>query len=619
MRRTFRRWLTLFMAIAFMIAVGIAYIAQSNLAATSADELIGQRVVDVRLRIDDYIVNSARANSNVDSRALAAAHSVSLILENDSSLLTDQTRIEEVATDLGVDEIVITDENGIIVASQPTSSIGFDMNTSEQSSAFMGATKYADFKLVQPFQAQGRDANVQVKYAGVARIDQPGIVQVGLYDINIRQMMSVVDFSNVAEGLTLGENGQVFIADGDTIVSASSPVYEGMTLTELGIDANAHFADSSGYVIDLDGEESRLQSSAYKGYTIVASLPTTEIYISRNHTLLIMVAFIALLFCVTFVLVSQLVQRLVINGIFSVNGSLSRITHGNLDEQIEVRSSPEFATLSDGINSTVESLKDHIAAEASRIDADLALAHAIQLGNLQTVFPAFPGHDEFDLFAHMTPAREVGGDFYDMFMPDDDHLICVMADVSGKGIPAAMFMMEAKSYINSLALGCASLSEVFERANDKLCANNDAGLFVTAFIIELDIRDGHFSFVNAGHNPPIICHTDGSCEYLPCKPGFVLGGLEGIHYRSGQGMLEKGERFVAYTDGVTEALNEEEELYGEQRLIDFLDHKNDVDVQALVEALECDLLAYRGIADQADDITILVLEYHGREQAEVQS
>lgn len=421
----------------------------------------------------------------------------------------------------------------------------------------------------------------------------------------------VEDVTSIAAEMKLGDKGQVFVAQDGTIVSASENRFIGETPDELGIATVDSAQSPSSMVYDIAGTEYRTQSELYRGYAITVALPTSEIYIVRNRSLIRMTLLSALLFCVVSILIGVLVQKLVIDGILDVNKTLSKITDGDLDEAVDVRSSPEFEALSDGINTTVDALKDHIAKEASRIDADLALAKAIQLGNLQTVFPAFPDHDEFDLYAHMAPAREVGGDFYDMFMRDETHLSCVIADVSGKGLPAAMFMMEAKSYINSLALGCASLCQVFDQANEKLCANNDTGLFVTAFMIDLDLSDGSVEFVNAGHNPPLICHVDGSCEYLDCEPGFVLGGMEGVSYRFGCVSLKPGERFVAYTDGVTEALDENGKLYGEERLLEFLDGKAGLDAESLVNTLFEELARYRGKAEQADDITVLALDYEG--------
>lgn len=615
MKKTFRRWLMLFMAAAFVISVAISFVAQTNMAANNANELINRRIVDIRLRIDDYVNRSARTRTILDNNALVTARAVARCVQGDQSLLTDQQRLQQLADSLNVDEACVTDSNGIIIASVPVSNIGFDMKSSAQSSAFMGAINYPDFKYVQSFQDKGLGDGTKVKYAGVARLDEPGIVQVGLYDSRVQNTLGIVNLNTVVEGLAVGDEGQAFVSDGETILSATNPDYEDKSLSEFGLDTTSLLKTSSSSIFDINGKQYRVQAESYKNYIIVAMLPTSEIYLSRNASLMGLTAFIALLFGIVFLLVDALVQRLVINGIFSVNRSLTKIEEGDLDEKVEVRNSPEFETLSDGINSTVGSLKQHIAAEASRIDADLALAKAIQLGSLQTVFPAFPGHDEFDLYAHMTPAREVGGDFYDMFMPDEEHLICVMADVSGKGIPAAMFMMEAKSYINSLVLATSSLPKVFEQANDKLCKENDAGLFVTAFIINLDLDSGDFEFVNAGHNPPVICHIDGQCEYLSCKPGFVLGGIEGISYASGNGHLDPEECFIAYTDGVTEALDEDDEFYGEERLLNLLAKQTDIDVKETVDMLEKDLADFRGQAEQADDITILALKYRKAHEA----
>jgi sigma-B regulation protein RsbU (phosphoserine phosphatase) len=191
-------------------------------------------------------------------------------------------------------------------------------------------------------------------------------------------------------------------------------------------------------------------------------------------------------------------------------------------------------------------------------------------------FPAFPEREEFDIYATMQPAKEVGGDFYDFFLIDSDHLALVIADVSGKGVPAALFMVIAKTLIKNQTLAGMEPADVFTAVNTQLCENNDAGMFVTGWMGILEISTGRFTYANAGHNPPLIRKKDGEYEYLKARAGLVLAGMEGIRYRQYEIMLEPGDGLYLYTDGVTEATNEENTLYGEDRLRDILNrHKDD--------------------------------------------
>lgn len=249
-----------------------------------------------------------------------------------------------------------------------------------------------------------------------------------------------------------------------------------------------------------------------------------------------------------------------------------------------------------------------VTAEKERIGAELDVATHIQASMLPCIFPAFPERSEFDIYASMQPAKEVGGDFYDFFLIDDDHLAVVIADVSGKGVPAALFMVIAKTLIKDHTQAGTDPSQVFTKVNQQLCESNDEGMFVTAWMGVLEISTGHMVFVNAGHNPPLIRQGNGKWEYLKQRPGFVLAGMEDIRYKSGELQLNPGDALYLYTDGVTEATNTDEMLYGEARLKVILDTADyDTSEQQLASIKE-DVEMFVGDAPQFDDITMLVLK-----------
>lgn len=249
-----------------------------------------------------------------------------------------------------------------------------------------------------------------------------------------------------------------------------------------------------------------------------------------------------------------------------------------------------------------------ITAEKERINAELNLASDIQAHMLPCIFPPFPDHDEFDIFALMDPAKEVGGDFYDFFMVDNTHLAVIVADVSGKGVPAALFMVITKTLIKNYAQSKLSPSEVFTTVNRILCDGNDAGLFVTAWLGIFDCESGRLVYVNAGHNPPLLKTGNGEFEYLKSRPGFVLAGLESIKYTQNEITVKPGDRLFLYTDGVTEATDSGGGLYGEERLRSFMNaHKSD-GVESLLQGLRRDIDVFVGDAPQFDDITMLILD-----------
>lgn len=300
-------------------------------------------------------------------------------------------------------------------------------------------------------------------------------------------------------------------------------------------------------------------------------------------------------------------------------GEVKKIGEGDLEGNICIETGDEVETLANSFNKMTKELREYIAnlteitAEKERIGAELNVATKIQASMLPCIFPAFPDINEIDIYATMTPAKEVGGDFYDFFLVDEKHLAVIMADVSGKGVPAALFMVIAKTLIkNHTQLG-KSPAEVFTAVNAQLCENNEAAMFVTAFMGVLDFSNGKFVYVNAGHNAPLIKKQDGKFEWLKARPGFVLAGMEGIKYKQAELTLQKGDVFFTYTDGVTEALNPDKNLYSDERLFDTLNKSIDknLNVEELLNYIKKDIDFFAEGEEQADDITILGLEYKG--------
>ena len=250
------------------------------------------------------------------------------------------------------------------------------------------------------------------------------------------------------------------------------------------------------------------------------------------------------------------------------------------------------------------------SSRAMKTQAELNVARNIQRDMLPCIFPAFPERNEFDIYATMEPAKEVGGDFYDFFLVDDRHLAIVISDVSGKGVPAALFMVIAKTLIKNQTQPGIPLGEVFTRVNDQLCENNGESMFVTSFMGVLDLDTRELTFVNAGHNPPLLRQGDEGFTFLKTKPGFVLAGLEGMVYHEESIQLHAGDRIFLYTDGVTEAINSSTELYGDDRLVEALNKSPSLSPEQMLAAVKTSMDAFTAGAEQFDDITMLGLEVH---------
>lgn len=256
-----------------------------------------------------------------------------------------------------------------------------------------------------------------------------------------------------------------------------------------------------------------------------------------------------------------------------------------------------------------------ITAERERIGAELDLANNIQTSMLPCIFPAFPDREEFDVYATMTPAKEVGGDFYDYFLIDDDHLALVIADVSGKGVPAALFMMISKTLIKSTAQSGLSPKEVLEKVNNQLCENNEAQMFVTVWLGIVELSTGKMKCANAGHEYPAIYRNGTEFEIYHDKHGFVLAGMEGFLYSEYELELNRGDIIYVYTDGVAEASDTGSNLYGLDRMIDALNRCPEKTPDALDKYISDDINKFVGSAEQFDDITMLIFKYSGKDNA----
>lgn len=300
-------------------------------------------------------------------------------------------------------------------------------------------------------------------------------------------------------------------------------------------------------------------------------------------------------------------------------GMVEHLEDGTAPE-IVVKNNDEIKDLADSFSKMYHEIGAYIAkletvtAEKERIGAELDVAAKIQSSMLPCIFPPFPNRDEFDIYATMDPAKEVGGDFYDFFMVDDDHLAFVVADVSGKGVPAALFMVIGKTLIKDHTGLHDDLGEVFTEVNDILCSSNSEEMFITAFEGVLNLKTGELRYVNAGHETPFLCRKDGTYEPFKVKSGFVLAGMEGIRYKSGSVQLEPGDKIFQYSDGIPEAMNGKNEQYGMARLGKVLMQNSEKTPSELLPAIKADLDAFVGGAEQFDDITMLCVKFNQKDK-----
>lgn len=418
--------------------------------------------------------------------------------------------------------------------------------------------------------------------------------------------------SEIIRNRHVGEKGFVFVIDEDYNVIYAP---DNLSISSVGedVDSSSPPDENVSFYAKLNGTDCRVCYRLYEDYCIVAILPKEEVLHTRNVAMYVNTFMEIIVFAVLFGLIYILLKNVVVDKLKRVNESLAKITDGNLNEEVNVRTNEEFASLSDDINMTVDTLKRYIDEASKRIDRELEFAKNIQRSALPSVSPVFSKRKDMDIYASMFPAKEVGGDFYDFYLTGKDKLNVLIADVSGKGIPAAMFMMRAKTELKSLTEADMELSEVFNHGNEKLCEGNEAGMFVTAWQGCIDLTTGEVKYVNAGHNPPLVRHKDGTFEFIKGRSGFVLAGMEGIKYKSEEFALAPGDILYLYTDGITEAQNTASVLYGNDRLRDTLNKSGACSMQELCECVKADIDEFVGDAVQFDDITMLALEYTGKD------
>ncbi|MGN0670562.1 MAG: SpoIIE family protein phosphatase [Oscillospiraceae bacterium] len=601
--QTFQRWLLVCLVIGFLCTTVFSWVLQTQLSESDAENLIRLNLADVKQDISDA------SDKNLLSVTRKIAEEINVTGVSDSESLKDIAEMFDVA------EINIIDSRGVISASTYDAFLNYNMNGGKQSAEFLVLLDGKTTEYVQSYQPTASNSNIWRKYAGIA-LERGGFVQVA-YDAERFQKDIDEQVLGATRNRHIGESGFIIIADENrNIVSSRSDE-----------DAIPHDFSSSKFDrerifegqranFEIGGEQYFMMYTTTEGYYIIAFMPVDEAVFSRDVSVYVTVFMEFIIFGMLFVLVYVLIKKLVVDNIDRVNDSLAKITNGDLNVVVDVRSNSEFASLSDDINSTVVTLKRYIAEAAARIDKELEFARQIQHSALPSVFPPFPNKTEFEIFASMDTAKEVGGDFYDFYFAGEDKLAFLIADVSGKGIPAAMFMMTSKTLLKSFAETGCEVNEVFTAANAKLCENNDAAMFVTAWMGVLDIKTGLVEFANAGHNPPLVRHKDGSFEYLKSRAGFVLAGMEGLKYRKNELRLGEGDEIFLYTDGVTEATNSENELYGEERLLNFINTLHDIPAEAVCKAVKADVDAFVGEAPQFDDITMVYLKFNGEQKGE---
>ena len=438
--------------------------------------------------------------------------------------------------------------------------------------------------------------------------------------------MLISDIYQQIVAMELGDDGNVYLFDDGGY--ALDPGHEGQTrhMMDLIDDARVRegiVQDKSGFTLSSSGVYYVYAPVTTTGWMLCISMPESTVLaqaIEMNKNIMAAIIVFVIIFILLVSIIAYASYRLskrLTNPLVALGQDAKIISAGNLDYRAKVQSNDEIGDLANSFNEMALSLKQYIAdltkitAEKERIGAELNVATQIQADMLPRIFPPFPERHEFELYATMDPAKEVGGDFYDFFLVDDDHIALVMADVSGKGVPAALFMVIAKTLIKNRAQMGDSPAEALKNVNETLCEGNEAELFVTVWLAIIEISTGKGIAANAGHEHPVIRRANGKYDLVVYRHSPAVATMNGIRFREHTFELCPGDSLFVYTDGVPEATNANNELFGADRMINALNRNPNAAPEEILKNVREDIDAFVGDAPQFDDITMLDFQYNG--------
>ena len=400
--------------------------------------------------------------------------------------------------------------------------------------------------------------------------------------------------------------------DYDYIIATSDPYLNNDKLIGQSLKEVPWYADNL-YVITYITYHNKKYIPFYKtmrnGMVLVVCVPKLEMFREIDKFYINMFIVLLLLGFIIPALLYFSMNRYIINPIAKLKDIAYKISNGE-DVNIKIENPEEFAQLASTYDKMTKDIK-LITQERAKINSELSIAKSIQASSLPNVFPPFPDKSEFDIFALMEPAKEVGGDFYDFYFINDTKFMFLIADVSGKGVPAALFMMTVKTLINNISQVNDDPKYLIKKINKKICETNKEGFFVTMLAGIIDIKTGELNIINCGHNLPLIKRHNGAYEYLGLNSNIVLGVFEDAEFEIYNTVMKSGDILYTYTDGVTEAINIDDEIYGEEKLYECLNNIKDTKPSNIAQKVKDSIKKYTDSVPQSDDITMLIFKYNG--------
>ncbi len=598
MRRTFLICLFLLVCAAFAVTGTVAYRQFRAQARQQAEQLMTTRLRDMLELVDYSMASMQRLRRNNDEMALARARAFAEIVRLNPATLTNQELLQGICNDLGAEQVAISDAMGIVVAAVPASYIGYDLSEDRDAAHFLPCIATPGFEYVQ--RAEQQLSSTGLQYVGVHRPDAAGLIRVGFRHYYEQRAREATAYGRLAANHRLGNSGRIVAFRGGAPLNREAlpgPAADFLSLP-LGKLQVMNFNSGEHFVYAMEKD----------GFRLVGIVPLQEFRPASIRNLRSRLLTNSLVLLAVFSMVGFLLQQLVIKRISLINETLRRITEGDTEARVNVSSSPEFVRLSTGINAMLDSIKSMNDQRRERLRKEMELARFMQRSTLPSTFPDLPNRSEFDISATLIPSATVGGDFYDFFMTDADHLTFMVAAVSGTGVPAAMFMMRSLSIIRSFIRTGQRPEQVLAGANRALCEGRMDEMHVSLFYGSLEISTGVLTCINAGHEKPLLQQLGGSYAPLELPHSPVLGVNEGEVYVSQQVQLRPGDRLLLYTDGLLKAENEARERFGMQRLLAALEAEA-ATLQDMPNLVCKALKRFTLGQPQEDDITLFALEY----------
>ena len=644
-------WLFLYASIAFVASLILSLTFATLAARKEVRQVIQSKISDAyeHSKISNDALKTLK--SMTAQVGVQRARALALLIQSDPSILkegdveTTTVNLGKIARLIKVDEIDVTDENGFIIASWPTGAteIGYNMGSGSEAREFLPILSNPDLEISQEIRpTEGANDSKLYQFSAVARRDRVGIIEVGFRAEDVEDAYNLANISNYISSV-VGYDGFLWVYQGpnaikkpgsnevesDAKTSGKSEVSEyldgqisGPKFTQASVEElqklplekvvvrrlRDFVSDKSvPYLVfaqDLYLEENE------SPYRFVGGISQQEIYRSRRMLVNLLALANFIVFFTIFTLISKLVKRLIVDSVYAVNESLERITKGNLNERVDVKVSREFVDLSNGVNATVDSLKQVVDEVRQSVERELVLAKKIQEASLPNIENLYSDRDEFDVYAKNRPMRSVGGDMYDFFYLDPENILFYIADVSGHGVPGALIMMKTMALVKNLALSGYPLEKVVALTNASLSENNDSS-FVTGFFCVINLKTGDLTYVNAGHNSPFI--RQGSGQFVEFTPeiNLILGILPEAEYVSQTIKLNPGDVFVLFTDGITEATTPTMAgCFETDAALNVLNSlPSDATAKESVEALFEAVAKFTNYEEPSDDETILFFHY----------